>query len=144
VAGFAPSPWDIVVRYGMYRGFGVNGTVAGASVVVGGRFQITFAIVAPVLVLFHWVITGQATQRGQGAGSARLAAVAGAVLLVALILRRKGFAVRIGVLIQGDRRLGVSQADTTSESTVAPVRSETGLLTPALPSTRVSQRSENG
>ena len=100
VAGFAPSPWDIVVRYAMYRGFGVEGSVAGASVVVGGGFQITFAIVAPVLVLFYWVATGQATERGRVIAVLAGVAVAGVAVLLALILRRERIAVRIGGFLQ--------------------------------------------
>lgn len=100
VAGFAPSPWDIVVRYVMYRGFGVDTSVAGASVVVGGGFQITFSIVAPVLMLSLWVMTGQATEGAQLLTGLAVAAVVGAVILVALILRRKRIAVKTGVLLQ--------------------------------------------
>jgi uncharacterized membrane protein YbhN (UPF0104 family) len=100
VAGFAPSPWDIVVRYGMYRGFGVESSIAGASVVVGGGLQVTFAIVAPILVLFYWVIAGEATERARVFTGLAVVAVAGAVVLVALILRRERIAVRIGSFLQ--------------------------------------------
>ncbi|HEY5891029.1 MAG TPA: lysylphosphatidylglycerol synthase domain-containing protein [Acidimicrobiia bacterium] len=100
VAGFAPSPWDIVVRYAMYRGFGVDGSIAGASVIVGGGFQIMFAIMAPVLVLVYWVATGEATQTGRVLTALAVAAITGAVLIVALILRRERIAVRIGNMLQ--------------------------------------------
>lgn len=100
VAGFAPSPWDIVVRYAMYRGFGVEGSVAGASVVVGGGFQITFAIVAPVAVLVYWVATGHATERGKVIAALAVAAIAGAVLLLASILSRERIALSIGGFLQ--------------------------------------------
>lgn len=100
VAGFAPSPWDIIVRYAMYRGFGVDGSVAGASVIVGGGFQITFAIVAPVLVLFYWVVSGEATETGRVITALAVAAITGVVLLIALILRRERIAVRIGKALQ--------------------------------------------
>jgi uncharacterized membrane protein YbhN (UPF0104 family) len=100
VAGFAPSPWDIVVRYGMYRGFGVDGSVAGASVIVGGGFQVTFAIAAPVLVVFYLAVTGQMDQKGRVITALAVAAVVGAILLVGLVLRRERIAVRIGSLLQ--------------------------------------------
>jgi uncharacterized membrane protein YbhN (UPF0104 family) len=100
VAGFAPAPWDILVRYAMYRGFGVEGARAGASVIVGGGFQITFAIVAPVLVLLYLVVSGEATEQGMVMTALAMAAVVGAVLLIALVLRRKRIAIRIGILLQ--------------------------------------------
>lgn len=100
VAGFAPSPWDIVVRYAMYRGFGVEGSVAGASVIVGGAFQIAFAIAAPMLVLVYWVATGEATDRGRMIAGLSVAAGAGVVVILALVLRRERIAVRIGTFLQ--------------------------------------------
>jgi uncharacterized membrane protein YbhN (UPF0104 family) len=100
VSGFAPSPWDIVVRYSMYRGFGVEGSVAGASVVVGGGVQVGFALIAPVLVLLYWVATGEATRRGRLITGLAVAAIAGAVVLLVVILRREQIARRIGDFLQ--------------------------------------------
>jgi uncharacterized membrane protein YbhN (UPF0104 family) len=100
VSGFAPSPWDIVVRYAMYLGFGVEGSAAGASVVVGGGFQVAFAMVAPVLVLLYWVATGEPTRRGRLITGLAVAAIVGAIVLLAMILRRERIALRIGNLLQ--------------------------------------------
>jgi uncharacterized membrane protein YbhN (UPF0104 family) len=100
VAGLFPAPWDILVRYAMYRGFGVEGSVAGASVVVGGGFQVTFAIVTPILALLYWVGTGQATETGRLITALALAAVVGAVVLVVVILRRERLAIRFGGFLQ--------------------------------------------
>lgn len=123
VAGFAPSPWDIVVRYAMYRAFGVEGSLAGASVVVGGGFQITLAISAPVLVLVGWVLSGGATQQAKLITALAVAAIVGAVVLLALILRRERIAVRVGTLLQhaADRvspRLKRSVSQNLVETTV--------------------------
>jgi len=96
VAGFAPSPWDIVVRYAMYRGFGVDGSVAGSSVIVGGGFQVTFAILAPLVVLVGLVATGHGEQPARVFTALAVAAVVGAVIVISLILRRERLARAIG------------------------------------------------
>ena len=100
VAGFAPSPWDIVVRYAMYRGFGVEGSAAGASVIVGGGFQIAIAVVAPLLVLVGLVATGHGEQTVRVIAAIGVAIVVGILLVIALILRRERLAKRIGHLLQ--------------------------------------------
>jgi uncharacterized membrane protein YbhN (UPF0104 family) len=96
VAGFAPAPWDIVARYAMYRGFGVNGSVAGSSVIVGGGFQVTFAIVAPITVLVVLVVTDHGEQSARVITTLAVAAVVGAVIVISLILRRERLARVIG------------------------------------------------
>ena len=100
VAGFAPAPWDIVVRYAMYRGFGVEGSVAASSVVVGGGFQVGFAIVAPLLVLVALVLTDHGEQTARLVAGIGVVVVAGALTVVALILRRERLARAVGRLLQ--------------------------------------------
>jgi uncharacterized membrane protein YbhN (UPF0104 family) len=100
VAGFAPSPWDIVVRYALYRGFGVEGSVAGASVIVGGGFQVAFAIVAPLLVLVGLVATGHGDRSARVLTALAVVAVLGAVVVIGMILRREELARRIGRWLQ--------------------------------------------
>jgi len=100
VAGFAPSPWDIVVRYAMYRGFGVDGSLAGSSVIVGGGFQVTFAILTPLLVLIALVTTGHGEQTARVITTLAVAVVVGAVVVISLILRRERLARAIGRELQ--------------------------------------------
>jgi len=101
VAGFAPSPWDIVVRYAMYRGFGVEGSAAGASVIVGGGFQIAIAVLAPLLVLVGLVATGHGEQTVRVLTAIGVVVVLGILIVIALILRRERLASRIGRFLQG-------------------------------------------
>lgn len=100
VAGFAPSPWDIVARYAMYRGFGVDGAVAGSSAIVGGGFQVTFAVVAPLVVLVVLVVAGRGEESARVITALAVAAVVGAVIVISLILRRERLARAIGHWLQ--------------------------------------------
>jgi len=100
VAGFAPSPWDIVVRYAMYRGFGVEGSVAGASVIVGGGFQVAIAILAPLAFLVVLVTSGQGTETARTVTALAIAAAVGAIVVISLILRRESLAASIGRMLQ--------------------------------------------
>lgn len=100
IAGFAPAPWDIVVRYAMYRGFGVEGSLAGASVVVGGGFQIAFAVLTPIVALVVLVATGHGEQTARIITGLAVAAAVGTIILISLGLKRESLAAGIGRLLQ--------------------------------------------
>lgn len=100
IAGFAPNPFDIIVRFAMYQGFGVRAPEAGASIIIGGTTQSVFSVFAPILALAVFVFTGHGTDTLKIFVEVAVAAAIGVVVLVVVALRREAIAGWIGRLCQ--------------------------------------------
>lgn len=100
IAGFAPNPFDIIVRFAMYQGFGVKATDAGASIIIGGTAQSVFSVFAPILALAVFVVTGNGTDTLKIFVEVAVAAAIAVVVLVVVALKRESIASWIGRLVQ--------------------------------------------
>lgn len=100
VAGFAPTPWDMVVRYGMYRGFGIDPSEAGASIIVGGMFTLGIKYLAPAIVLVAVVVQGNASATLTTVAAVYAGLLALIVFVVGALLRRETWAAWAGRLLQ--------------------------------------------
>jgi uncharacterized membrane protein YbhN (UPF0104 family) len=61
VATFMPYPADLVVRFGMYRVWGIDATAAGVGIMTAGFWTIGVKLVLPVLGLIVLVVNGVAS-----------------------------------------------------------------------------------
>lgn len=61
VATFMPYPADLVVRFGMYRVWGIDATAAGVGIMTAGFWTIGVKLVLPVLGLIVLIVNGVAS-----------------------------------------------------------------------------------
>ena len=100
IAGFAPTPWDMLVRYGMYRGFGVDPSAGGASIIVGGMFTLGIKYLAPAIVLVAVVLSGGASSTLTTIAVIYAGLLVVIVLVVSALVSRESWAAWAGRLLQ--------------------------------------------
>ena len=100
IAGFAPAPWDMVARYGMYRTFGIEATPAGSSIIVGGMFTLGIKYIAPVIALVAAAATTDVSESFV-TFTIVVAIVIGLIIAIVIgLLRAESWAAYAGRLIQ--------------------------------------------
>lgn len=96
VSSTVPGPVDLVVRFAMYREWGIEASRAGVSVAASGIFSVGSKLVLPVIALVMLAIAGQASEILVQAAivGAVLVALAGALLV--FVVRSERFAHALG------------------------------------------------
>lgn len=99
VAGVAPSPLDLIVRYGVYAGSGVERATVASGVVLSGLLTGGIRLLAPTIALV--VLMERGTSIGVPATAVRLlvGALAVAVVTVVAALASRSLAVRVGTAL---------------------------------------------
>ena len=101
VTFIAPPGADVAIRYGMYRSAGISGDAAGAAIILSFFFATGYKFVVPIIAL-TWILIAEGLDDDLLVTITiiGLAAVLGAIALIAMILYREKIAVRIGEIGQ--------------------------------------------
>ncbi len=91
VATFLPYPADLVVRFGMYRAWGIDATAAGVGIMTAGFWTIGIKLVLPVLGLLVLVVNGVASDEIVTLTLLAIGAVIAVLVVVVAAVRSEAF-----------------------------------------------------
>ncbi len=118
-ASVIPGPSDVAVRYAMFRSWGYSGAQTSASVMLVFLYNTLAKVALPVVAVVLFLAFGRSNAQLETVAIIAAGILAGAVILIALLIRSERTARRIGHAIGTAARRVASWFRVTTPETLA-------------------------